>query len=455
MDVMEREMENGVEPEQIAFVSFTRKATSEAMTRVLDRFKLRATDFPYVRTLHSLAYMQLGITQAEVMREKDYVELGSYLGLEFSGKIVGLEENASNDNTRFSGDKYVYLDGFARNRKLTPEKAWEQVGSYDLNWFEFERFHRALREYKIDNNLIDFSDLLEAQHHPLPVKVAIIDEAQDLSTLQWKFALEIFSQAERIYIAGDDDQAIYTWSGADVRYFLNIPGERTILHQSHRVPRAIHRVAEEIAGRIETRISKNYAPRDGEGHVEYHSDMHNIDFSSGTWLLLARNGYMLGRLSKLVRDQGYLYSYRGDSIINKEHLAAITAWTKWRKVGAVDPMEHILIEKYLPPGLEKWPDIIWHEALERIPLEDREFYISLLRNGERITQQPRINISTIHGVKGGEADHVLLLTDTTVKARDGMFVQPDAEHRVWYVAATRARESLHVIMPQSSCAYDI
>jgi superfamily I DNA/RNA helicase len=32
---------------------------------------------------------------------------------------------------------------------------------------------------------------------------------------------------------------------------------------------------------------------------------------------------------------------------------------------------------------------------------------------------------------------------------------PDDEHRVWYVALTRARKSLHILQPQTNWCYDI
>ena len=31
--------------------------------------------------------------------------------------------------------------------------------------------------------------------------------------------------ADKVYLAGDDDQAIYEWSGADVSYFQTFPGK--------------------------------------------------------------------------------------------------------------------------------------------------------------------------------------------------------------------------------------
>ena len=46
--------------------------------------------------------------------------------------------------------------------------------------------------------------------------VVFIDEAQDLSLMQWNMAKSIWNKTEDSYIAGDDDQAIFRWAGADV-----------------------------------------------------------------------------------------------------------------------------------------------------------------------------------------------------------------------------------------------
>jgi len=61
-----------------------------------------------------------------------------------------------------------------------------------------------------------------------------------------------------MYCAGDDDQAIYRWAGADVDHFINLPGGSEVLSQSYRIPRSVHRIAEGIAKRIHRRFPKQY-----------------------------------------------------------------------------------------------------------------------------------------------------------------------------------------------------
>jgi DNA helicase-2/ATP-dependent DNA helicase PcrA len=321
----------------------------------------------------------------------------------------------------------------------------------DLNWFEYERFEDTYKQYKLDRGMVDFNDLLERCNIVIPVEVLIIDEAQDLSTLQWQFIERVFADVKRRYIAGDDDQSIYSWSGADTEYFQNIVGQREVLTQSYRIPKAIHDLAETISGKIQLRTEKEYKPRDEVGAVEYWRDLGGIDMSQGSWLLLARNGYLLPQLVRFAQDEGFNYTIKGEPGVNASHLRAIKLWEKRRAGEVLTTKELLILNEF---SSEKNPSVIWHEAFTKLSIEKRELYISLLRRGESLGA-PRIHINTIHGVKGGEADNVILMTDYSYTTWDAMNLDPDAEHRVWYVGATRAKESLHIISPQSRYAYEL
>ena len=69
-----------------------------------------------------------------------------------------------------------------------------------------------------------------------------------------------------------------------------------------------------------------------------------------------------------------------------------------------------------------------------------------MRNGEKFNSKPRINISTIHQSKGGEADNVVLLTDMGRLSWESL--GKDEENRVWYVALTRAKQNLYLVRPR-------
>ena len=87
-----------------------------------------------------------------------------------------------------------------------------------------------------------------------------------------------------------------------------------------------------------------------------------------------------------------------------------------------------------------------------MPMNDTVYIIAALRRQQNLNREPRINISTIHGAKGGEADNVMLLTDMPRKAEDAYFenkIKKDDERRVFYVGMTRAKKALHIVHSQS------
>ena len=68
----------------------------------------------------------------------------------------------------------------------------------------------------------------------------IVDEAQDLTPLQWEQVYVMKENAKEIWYAGDDDQCIHRWNGVDVRDFINACDTIEVLTQSHRVPKSVY-----------------------------------------------------------------------------------------------------------------------------------------------------------------------------------------------------------------------
>lgn len=99
-------------------------------------------------------------------------------------------------------------------------------------------------------------------------------------------------------------------------------------------------------------------------------------------------------------------------------------------------------------GPAEWPT--WYEHLTHMSPEEREYVRDLRRQGESMKDEGRIRITTIHGAKGLEADHVVLVSDVSKAAS----VISDAEFRVQYVGASRAREELLITAPRSNKYHD-
>ena len=80
---------------------------------------------------------------------------------------------------------------------------------------------------------------------------------------------------------------------------------------------------------------------------------------------------------------------------------------------------------------------------------------ALNKSGEDLTRNPRIKISTIHGVKGNERENVVVTTELSGAAFEEYQKNPDDTHRLFYVACTRTENNLYIIEPQTRKAYDI
>jgi superfamily I DNA/RNA helicase len=92
---------------------------------------------------------------------------------------------------------------------------------------------------------------------------------------------------------------------------------------------------------------------------------------------------------------------------------------------------------------------VWYEALDQAPIRRVEYIRKMRSNNEQLNKKPRILLSTIHGVKGGEEQNVVLLSDLSLNTQKGYERNPDDENRLFYVGATRTKEHLHIVEPKN------
>jgi DNA helicase-2/ATP-dependent DNA helicase PcrA len=281
------------------------------------------------------------------------------------------------------------------------------------------------------------------------------------------------AKAKRVYLAGDDDQAVFTWAGADVKSFLSFQGDIKVLQQSYRVPSTVHHLANQIVHRIRERQEKVWKPRDFEGHVVTYYRFEDVPVDEGQWLIMASTNYLLNPVGEWLKGKGLLFERSGVPSVGPTILKAVTSWERLRKGQQVVGEEITNIYRYLDSdyvarghrtfkgdrndlytleqlqagfGLLSTP--IWHEALGKIANEKREYLISVLRRGGKLTDGNRVKLSTIHGAKGGEADNVLLLMDISTKFAKEYQKNGDNVNRLFYVGVTRAKKSLHLVLPR-------
>ena len=466
-------------PEKIGFISFTRKSVNEARDRAATEFNKNPNWFVYFRTIHSLSFRQLGISSHDVMDRKSYKLLGEELGL----KITGTQKMDQMVYEMEKGDQMVFIESLSRLCCESLEDTYHRINP-DLSWEELEYFSRSLAGYKNSHLLIDFTDMLiryyEEGYKP-NLKVLFVDEAQDLCPLQWRIVEQLMEKSEYVYIAGDDDQAIFRWSGADVDYFINLASSDDfkveILHQSYRVSRAVYNEAIKISDQILKRTDKKFKATKFKGKINYCNGVQDIDLDEGKWLILVRNNFMTKDICDHLRLCGYSYESLWESPSKSESLTAALTWEKLRKGHEVTIKEARIVLSYMSnkkvrgsvgralrgrdttskvslSNLTKWcritcPDSIWHEALDKISVEDREYFIAARKRGEKLIGKPRIKVSTIHGAKGGECENVVLYSDMSYRTYQGMTENFDDEARVFYVGVTRTINNLYVVQPQT------
>lgn len=455
VSLVEEQIAWGSSPNKIGFFSFTTKAANEAKERAATKFNIPQHQLPFFKTIHGLAFNWLQLSTANVLARKDYFKIFDSLGIEYTGKAID-EDDTQGATGSTLGDKILFIQNLSCAKMSDLKDEWEQSDhNEEVLWSELERFQRALEAYKESYGLIDFNDMLTMfiNSRQFPQFDAIfIDEAQDLSLLQWTAISKLIENCPKVFVAGDDDQAIFRWAGADVDKFIKLQGQATVLDKSYRLPQAVHTTCAGIISQVENRREKAFSARGAGGSVDFFQSIEDIDMSEGTWLLLARNAYKLYSLEQACSTNGFSYSGR-NSPLDSDELKAIKAYEQWRKGNEISDSDMKLIKKYSKTVPDK-PVDIWHEQLTKINYNLREYFIAALRRGESLTKNPRIKVSTIHGAKGAEADNVVIVSDISYKCYESLINKGDDEHRVAYVAASRARENLMVIMPESPNFYD-
>jgi len=206
LGVVDRELAEGVSSLKIGYFSFTRKAATEAKERAIVKFPglNEKTDFPYFRTLHSLAFHCLSVHRDDMMQPDHYKEFALEAGIELS--LVQEDEDVA---TTKADNPILNEINLARIRGTDLKQHYNQSG-LDIEWHHFEFVDRTYRHYKNSRSLLDFTDLLELvvqEADALPMlETVIIDEAQDLSRLQWQLVECLAKRSKKMYLAGDDDQ---------------------------------------------------------------------------------------------------------------------------------------------------------------------------------------------------------------------------------------------------------
>ena len=454
----------GTPIDRIGYFAFTKKAAEEAIDRMLEQYpRYNRKDLKYFRTLHSLAFTRLGLKKSEVMQDEHYEDIGRKLGIEVTVYSEGQEKTGFVD----SNSEYFNLINAARIKEISVEDEYN-TGMYSetLDKRLLSILQTEVINYKDSFKLVDFTDMIEkfivSEMCP-KLDIAFIDEAQDLSPIQWKMCKEIIKNSKYVILAGDDDQAIYGWAGADVKMFQNITAKKDIiLPQSYRVPSMVQHIADQILNRIpdERRVKKQWSPRPDMGSVHHITSIEDVPLHTGRWLVLARYNDRLNKLMPILKDMAIYYEYKGRKSYGKRLYASIKNYTRWTNGDKLSLSECRDLFEFLQEDTEiseeRMYDLYefgyfrnqeWYEVFKSNP-EENLYIREMLRNEEELSKEARVKLSTIHSAKGGEAENVLLILDNTKTIRESAEKnddKADEENRVWYVGVTRTKQNLYIL----------
>jgi DNA helicase II / ATP-dependent DNA helicase PcrA len=236
--------EKGLAPGQVLAVTFTNKAAGEMKVRIEALTGISSGLFP-ISTFHALGL--------RILRES-----GGALGFDSQWQVLADDEQRRLVE-RLIRENFPHLakDADAIIRKISLAKMGlhypnngeflRQKGFSDDEISVFAHYHAAQQKNKFWDyeDLISFAVMLLRDHDAVREKYQrkfrylLVDEFQDTNPNQYELVKLLSGDRRSITVVGDDDQAIYSWRGANVRFLFDFerdfPQTRIIkLEQNYR-----------------------------------------------------------------------------------------------------------------------------------------------------------------------------------------------------------------------------
>jgi DNA helicase-2/ATP-dependent DNA helicase PcrA len=501
LDRVEGLLAEGVDVRDVLVVSYTRAAAAEVRERLAERLEMNPRALQgNVCTMHAKAYELLNLSRGDVIGEDEKQEFCEDFGLEFEDDHNGGARRTARSTTL--GNKIIATSQWLQRTRrdvadwydvpfnwneetvrLPPEidDRAQEGNKYTPTWpsdddrVDVPEAIRAWRAYKGENDLVGFADMLERvqQRSLLPnVDYLVIDEFQDITTLQYEVYEEWKPHMERVLIAGDDDQVVYAWQGADPQLLLEEGGEDVILDTSHRLPSKILNTVQQEVEHIEERQEKNLSPRKEGGVVEAMRHPSELDLvrdvrrtvqnDDGTIMVLFRARYQMFRFVDEFITEGIPFSTLTDQRMWTDRLtdfvraverldedepvtglqarrladmladsafgtndrdALFDAVDDRQEEAGVDDLTEMhvepdLIREHVPfaPGPASASEMV--RKVTSFQKKSMKAYFA----AGQYTDLPsdHVRVGTIHSAKGREADHVYVGTDLTEKVVEQM-----------------------------------
>ena len=468
------------------YITYSRSMASDARRR-MDLSK------EYVSTFHSAFTRFLGWDMDSFLTDDDYTEFARITGLKKTATIdINNEEIEEEDEiTQFlRGYNYLYL-----KYGIEAEKHIHEMTKFYINGIDFGYLFDKYNDFKFKKGKADYTDIITEVFkniYVLPnLGLLLVDEVQDMRPIMWKIIEKWYSSGkiEKLVVAGDDDQNIYYYDGADVRDMLKFASNtrKIYLNQSFRIPRQIRDVAMETLKQITTREKKDFQPAEWDGKV---IRLNNLEQAirmlvnmEGSKFILARIKYYVLYVSKILNNLKYPYltinpNHNYLSPYNMSAIELASIFMDWppkdfenmRKI-IVNLPANVLVRgiksKFEERKYDKLPQNLFYKTddyfnsfflkkfdkyeildMMDIHVNKKNAIRNIISSGQKINVDQIIKIDTIHAAKGREADNVLLIQNVPRSAYVEMFSDRniyDSEHRIKYVAITRSRKTLILV----------
>ena len=386
----------------------------------------------------------------------------------------------------------IQLYNLQRVSNSSLESAFVKLNERNYKWKYVKYYVNSWHKYKENNNLHDFTDqiLFALKVNQFnKYKAVFLDEAQDSSWCQWQVIDKLLEKGpvDYLYIAGDDDQAIFDWNGGEVNYFLNKYSnicESITLTKSHRLSQEHIDFASIISGDIKTRQPKSYiSKREYKGQLHYTGSFRQIPVDNGkSWTIMVTGSRIMDEMKNILMRRrlwfkqttarGYVHYPVGAKI-----LSALKCYFDLQKGKYVSKSELLIYrtlvkpKNFMPKQLEGLDKDQLYNAEQLEEMFDFDFSIDwkihfaninnpewkkkhsyikdcIEKGTDIFTKKPSIKVSTIHGMKGGEDDNIVLVGNMEQpfynKYTSNDQEQKDSIIRMFYVGSTRAKENMYV-----------
>jgi DNA helicase-2/ATP-dependent DNA helicase PcrA len=296
----------GVSPSEIMAITFTRKASAEMLRRLEERIG------------HDAYRIRIGTIHAIALR---YVRMfGQTLGIRpMTVTVYGeWEENfLARDTAGLVKAKPGYKESLEK---------FYQTGNAPDEDDPHHRFFSVFMNRLRSNNSLTYGMLLagmktlvpEIAKHPL--KHILVDEAQDLDSLQWHIVQYLQSLSDcSVFAVGDIDQSIYAWRGAIPEYLISLKSTYELfrLENNYRSAAVVVASANALIENNIRRITKTMHPhRQDPGRMEV---CRNMD-SAAVALALAEMKEKHPRIAVLSRAHALLVKLSQElELLNVKH----------------------------------------------------------------------------------------------------------------------------------------